>query len=87
MSVYALSKMVIEETDLATLSVGIYREKIRSRQTLLDPMQTLEDQNYVGAYVDGTHHQAFPTFTLYYDFLPLSLATNCPILKCDYFMK
>lgn len=87
MSVYALSKMVIEETDLPTLSVDIFREKIRSRHALLDPMRTLEDQNYVGAYVDGTHQQPFPTYTLYYDYSPLNMRNNCPILKCDYYMK
>ena len=87
LSVYVLSKMVIEETDLATRSVDIFREKIRSLQGLLDPMRSLEAQRYTGAYVDGTHQQPFPTYTLYYDYSPLDVRNNCPILKCDYFMK
>lgn len=87
MSVYALSKMVIDETDLATRSVSIFREKARSRHGLLDPMCSLEQYRLTGAYVDGTHKQSFPTYTLYYDYSPMDIRGDCPILKCDYYMK
>ncbi len=87
MSVYALSKMVIDETDLATRSISIFREKVRSRHGLLDPMCSLEDYRLTGAYVDGTHKQPFPTYTLYYDYSPMEIRGDCPILKCDYYMK
>ncbi|CAF1043717.1 unnamed protein product [Rotaria sordida] len=87
MSVYALSKMVIDETDLATRSISIFREKVRSRHGLLDPMRSLEEYRLIGTYVDGTHKQSFPTYTLYYDYSPLDIRGDCPILKCDYFIK
>ena len=87
MSVYALSKMVIEETDLATQSISIFREKARSRHALLDPMSSLEVYRLTGAYADGTHNQQFPSYTLYYDYSPMDLRGDCPILKCDYYMK
>lgn len=87
LSVYALSKMIIEETDLPTLNVDIFREKLRSRHAILDPMRTLADQRFIGAYVDGTHDQIYPTYTLFYDYSPLNVRSNCPILKCDYYMK
>lgn len=87
MSVYALSKMIIEETDLATRSVNIFREKVRSRHGLLDPMCSLEEYRLTGTYVDGTHNQPFPTYTLYYDYSPTDVCGDCPILKCDYYMK
>jgi hypothetical protein len=86
-SIYTLSKMIIDERDFATRSISIFREKIRSRSTLLDSMRTLKDYHYIGAYVDGTHNQSFPTYTLYYDYLPMNLGHDCPILKCDYYMK
>ncbi|CAF0850272.1 unnamed protein product [Adineta steineri] len=86
-SVYALSKMVIDKTDLATRSISIFREKIRSRHGLLDPMDTLEHHQLTGACIDGTHKQLFPTYTLYYDYSPMELRSDCPILKCDYYMK
>ncbi|CAF1186374.1 unnamed protein product [Rotaria sordida] len=87
MSVYALSKMVIDETDLATRSISIFREKVRSRHGLLDPMRSLEEYRLIGAYVDGTHKQSFPSYTLYYDYSPMDIRGDCPILKCDYFIK
>jgi hypothetical protein len=87
MSIYALSKMVIDETDLAARSVNIFREKVRSRHDLLDPMCSLEEYRLTGAYVDGTHNQKFPIHTLYYDYSPMDIGGDCPILKCDYFMK
>ncbi|CAF2604281.1 unnamed protein product [Rotaria sp. Silwood2] len=87
MSIYALSKMVIDETDLATRSISIFREKVRSRHGLLEPMLSLEDCRLTGAYVDGTHNQPFPTYTLYYDYSPMDIGSDCPILKCDYFIK
>ncbi|CAF1029451.1 unnamed protein product [Rotaria sordida] len=86
-SIYALSKMIIDKTDLATRSVRIFRENTRSRNTPLDPMHSLENYSYIGAYVDGTHNQSFPTYTLYYDYLPTNVQVDCPILKCDYYMK
>jgi hypothetical protein len=86
-SIYTLSKMIIDERDFATRSISIFREKIRSRSTLLDSMRTLKDYHYIGAYVDGTHNQSFPTYTLYYDYSPMNLGHDCPILKCDYYMK
>ncbi|CAF2515470.1 unnamed protein product [Rotaria sp. Silwood2] len=86
-SIYALSKMIIDKTDLVTRSVSICRENIRSRNTLLDPMRSLENYSYTGTYVDGTHNQSFPTYTLYYDYLPIDVHGDCPILKCDYYMK
>jgi len=79
--------MVIDETDLATRSVSISREKDRSRDSLLDPMRSLEEYGFTGAYIDGTHNQEFPPYTLYYDYLPMNMRGDCPILKCDYFMK
>jgi hypothetical protein len=87
MSIYALSKMVIDETDLATRSVSIFREKVRSRHGILDPMCSLEEYRLTGAYVDGTHKQPFPTYTLYYDYSSMDIHADCPILKCDYYMK
>lgn len=87
LSVYVLSKMIIDETDLATRSISIFREKVRSRNSLLDPTCSLEQYDLTGAYVDGTHKQIFPTYTLYYDYSPLDQRGDCPILKCDYFMK
>ncbi|CAF1475870.1 unnamed protein product [Rotaria sp. Silwood1] len=87
MSIYALSKMVIDETDLATRSISIFREKVRSRHGLLDPMRSLEECRLTGAYRDGTHKQSFPTYTLYYDYSPMDIRSDCPILKCDYFIK
>lgn len=87
MSVYALAKMVISETDLATRSISIFREKVRSRHALLDPMRSLEEQRLIGAYKDGTHDQKFPLYTLYYDYSPMDLRGDCPILKCDYYIK
>ncbi|CAF1332786.1 unnamed protein product [Rotaria magnacalcarata] len=87
MSIYALSKMIIDKTDLATRSVNLFREKCPSRNTLLDPMRSLESHAYLGAYVDGTHNQSFPNYTLYYDHLQVLVPADCPILKCDYFMK
>ncbi|CAF1115399.1 unnamed protein product [Rotaria sp. Silwood1] len=87
MSIYALSKLIIDKTDLATRSVSIFRENIRSHNALLDPMRSLENYSYIGAYVDGTHNQLFPTYTLYYDYLPIDTLGDCPILKCDYYMK
>lgn len=85
-SIYSLSKMIIDETDLATRSISIFREKTRSRQTLLDPMRSLVSYQFIGAHVDGSHRQAYPTYTLYYDYSPLDSRRVCPILKCDYFM-
>jgi hypothetical protein len=79
--------MIIDETDLATRSVSIFREKFRSRDTLLDPMRSLENYGYTGTYQDGTHNQSFPKYTLYYDYSPLNTRGNCPILSCDYYMK
>ncbi len=86
-SIYALSKMIIDERDLATRSISIFREKIPSRNTLLDPMRSLENSRYTGAYSDGTHNQSFPTYTLYYDYSSIDVGSDCPILKCDYYMK
>lgn len=79
--------MVIDETDLATRSITIFHEKVRSRHALLDPMCSLEQCRLIGAYVDGTHNQSFPTHTLYYDYSPLDLRGDCPILKCDFYIK
>jgi len=87
MSIYALSKMIIDETDLATRTVSIFREKVPSRNALLDPMSSLENYRYTGAYVDGTHNQLFPTYTLYYDYSPIDKHSYCPILQCDHYMK
>jgi hypothetical protein len=87
MSVYALSKMVIDKTDLATREISIFREKIRSRHGFLDPMRSLEEYHLIGACIDGTHKQLFPTYTLYYDYMPMQIRGDCPILKCDYYMK
>jgi len=86
-SVYALSKMVIDETDLATRTISIFREKARSRHALLDPMCSLEAYRLIGDYVNGTHNQQFPLYTLYYDYSPMDVRGDCPILKCDYYMK
>ncbi|UJR16364.1 hypothetical protein I4U23_003267 [Adineta vaga] len=86
-SIYTLSKILIDETDLVTKSISIFREKIQSRNTLLDPQRSLESYGYIGAYGDGTHQQQFPKFTFYYDFLPMHIGRDCPILKCDYYMK
>ncbi|UJR30118.1 hypothetical protein I4U23_017659 [Adineta vaga] len=86
MSIYALSKMVIDKTDLPTRSIQIFREKIRSSDVILDPMRSLESYGLTGAYKDGTHKQVFPTYTLYYDYYPLGIRADCPILKCDYYM-
>ena len=77
--------MIIDERDFATPSVSIFREKVPSRASLLDPMRTLEFYHYTGAYVDGTHNQSLPTYTLYYDYTPIGLGRDCPILKCDYY--
>jgi hypothetical protein len=87
MSIYALSKMIIDKTDLATRSISLFREKIPSRNTVLHPMSSLENCRYTGAYVDGTHNQSFPTYTLYYDYSSMDVGADCPILKCDYYMK
>lgn len=86
-SIYALSKMIIDKTDLAVGSVSIFCEKTSSRNGLLDPMRSLKDHSYLGAYVDGSHKQPFPTYTLYYDYSPIHTHSDCPILKCDYYMK
>ncbi|CAF1949782.1 unnamed protein product [Rotaria magnacalcarata] len=86
-SVYALSKLVISETDLATRSISIFREKVRSRHGLLDPMRSLEECRLIGTYKDGSHNQQFPIYTLYYDYSPMELRGDCPILKCDYYIK
>ena len=86
-SIYALSKMIIDQTDLATRSISIFREKVLSRNTLLDPMRTLEYYRYTGVYIDGTYKQLFPTYTLYYDYSLMNIHHDCPILKCDYYMK
>jgi hypothetical protein len=79
--------MIIDETDFATRSISIFRDKIRSRNTLLDPMSTLENYGYTGTYINGTHNQSFPTYTLYYDYSSMDVGGDCPILKCDYYMK
>jgi len=86
-SIYALSKMIIDERDFATQSISIFREKVPSRTTLLDPMRSLETYGYTGAYTNGTHNQSFPTYTLYYDYSLMDVGSDCPILKCDYYMK
>lgn len=87
LSIYALSKMIIDERDFSTRSISLFREKVPSKTTLLNPMQSLANCNYTGAYIDGTHHQLFPTYTLYYDYSSVDVGNNCPILKCDYYMK
>ncbi len=96
--------MVIDKTDLATQSISIYREKIRpqhgffdpldSHHGCLDPMRSLEEYHLIGACIDGTHKQLFPTYTLYYDYTSMEkrgdrliLKYDCPILKCDYYIK
>lgn len=86
-SIYGLSKMIIEERNFATRSISIFREKIPSHTTVLDPMHSLEYYQYVGAYIDSTHNQSFPTYTLYYDYSSMDVDDDCPILKCDYYMK
>ena len=73
--------MIIDETDLPTRSVHIFREKHCSRHTLLNPMHSLENCCYRGVYADGTHYQSFPTYTLYYDYLPTNVSLDCPIVK------
>jgi hypothetical protein len=50
-------------------------------------MCSLEEYRLTGAYVDGTHKQPFPSYTLYYDYTPMDIYADCPILKCDYYMK
>jgi hypothetical protein len=85
--IYGLSKMIIDETDLPTRSVSIFRDKVRSRNTLLDPMCSLENYRYTGAYRNGTRNQLFPSYTLYYDYSPTGSCTDCPILNCDHYMK
>jgi hypothetical protein len=86
-SIYALSKLIIDERDFVTRSISIFREKVPSRNTLLDPMRSLEHYHYIGAYINGTHNQSFPTYTLYYDYSSVDVGRNCPILKCDYYTK
>jgi hypothetical protein len=50
-------------------------------------MCSLEKYGLTGAYIDGTHNQQFPIYTLFYDYSPMDIRGDCPILKCDYFMK
>ncbi|CAF1211709.1 unnamed protein product [Adineta ricciae] len=83
-SVYALSKMVIDKTDFATRIITIFREKTPSPETCLNPMRSLQSYDYTGTYVNGTYKQSFPIYTLYYDY-PLGMHSDCPILKCDYY--
>ncbi|CAF0892247.1 unnamed protein product [Adineta steineri] len=81
-SIYVLSKMIIEETQLATRFVSIFREKVCSHNTLLKPMYSLEYYDYT-----GTYDKIFPVYTLYYDYSSMDIYDTCPILKCDYYMK
>ena len=86
-SIYTLSKLIIDETSIITQSISIFREKEQSRDTLLDPQRSLENHGYKGAYENGMRKQNFPKYTLYYDYLPMNICRQCPILKFSYTMK
>ena len=86
-SIYTLSKLIIEKTSIITQSISVFREKAQSRETLLDLHRSLRSQGYQGAYEDGTHNQQFPNYTLYYNYLPMNICRQCPILKFSYKMK
>lgn len=84
-SVYTLSKMIIDQTDFATQSITIFRDKVRTRTNSLNPMLSLENYDFTGAYVNGTHNQKFPSYTLYYDYFIRDAHVDCPILNCDHY--
>ncbi|CAF1003396.1 unnamed protein product [Adineta ricciae] len=86
-SIYTLSKLIIDETSIITQSISIFRENVQARETLLDLRCSLQSQGYIGADEDGTRNQQFPKYKLYYNYLPMNICHQCPILKFSYKMK
>jgi uncharacterized ubiquitin-like protein YukD len=78
MPVCGLIQTIIEETQITSSKIAIFRDPSRSRESLLSPKSTLAECGIVGdSRLDPVE------VTLYYDYTVEF--TDCPILLCDHY--
>lgn len=76
--VCGLIQMVIEETHITSSKISIFRDKSRSRDSLLPPKNTLCECGFFGDSRNDPEE-----LLLYYDYSVEF--TDCPILLCDHY--
>ncbi|GFS16805.1 calcium-dependent protein kinase 5 [Elysia marginata] len=76
--VCGIIQMIIEETDISSSKLAVFRDRSRSPESVLSPDMTLEDCGFPG---DSYHSPE--EVTLFYDYTVEF--TDCPILMCDHY--
>ena len=76
--VCGLIQMIIEETQITSSKIAIFRDRSRSRESLLPPKNTLRECGFFG---DSRNEPE--EVLLYYDYTVEF--TDCPILLCDHY--
>ncbi|XP_076470942.1 microtubule-actin cross-linking factor 1, isoforms 6/7-like isoform X2 [Babylonia areolata] len=73
-----LIQMIIEETQITSSKIAIFRDRTRSRESLLPPKSTLQECGFLGDSRNDPEE-----VLLYYDYTVEF--TDCPILLCDHY--
>lgn len=76
--VCGIIQMIVEETDISSTKLAVFRDRSRSPESVLLPGVTLEDCGFLG---DSYHSPE--DVTLFYDYTVEF--TDCPILMCDHY--
>lgn len=76
--VCGLIQIIIEETQIASTKLAIFRDRTRSRESLLPPHLTLRECGFIGDSQNTPEESV-----LFYDYTVEF--TDCPILMCDHY--
>lgn len=76
--VCGLIQMIIQETEITSSKLAIFRDRSRSRESLLPPKSTLRECGFF-----GDSRNSPEEVLLYYDYTVEF--TDCPILLCDHY--
>lgn len=77
--IYGLIQLIIQETQITSSKLAIFRDRTRSRESLLPPSLSLRELGFVG----GDSRSNAEELVLFYDYTVEF--TDCPILLCDHY--